>query len=259
LSIAVAAALVVGRDRRLPLRGGFGAVALAVAPLVLLAPLAARTWIRIGDWRDNSTLAAAVHHCHPRNLKVLIVLAEREAQQGRHGRARELYEEALSIRPDSSYAEAAMGVYLLERGELERAKALLDSCASRPDAVPGAVLRLALQELDRGSDDEASRLATRALEVGPSFNDAAIAHLVLGEVALRRRDVDEASRQYRRAIAENPREPAAHFNLGRVLEAQGRLNEALAELLAAESLSPSDPRILSARAVVEERLTKVEK
>lgn len=259
LCIALAAGLVAARDRSLPRSTAASAGALAAVAVALLLPLAARTWIRTLDWRDTAFLADAVHRCHPTNVKVLISLAEREAARGRHDRARELYDRALAVRPDSAYAEAALGIYLLERGETERAETLLRSSAGKPGAVPGAVVRLALHDLDRRRNDDAFLAAQRALEVGPGFADAALARLVLGEVALRRGDIDEAEKQYRLAITENPREPAARFNLGRVLEARGRLEEALEALLAAEALAPSDARVLYARAVVEAKLRRFDR
>ena len=253
LSIALAGLLVAAHDRLLPEGASRKAVA-AAAIVLLIVPLAARTWARIGDWKSNASLADSVHRCYPGNVKVLVVLAEREARVGRHVEARALYEQAIAAGPDASYARAAMGVYLLDRGETERALALLESNATSRTPVPGATLRLALSYLDRTRDDDAFRAATRALEAGPSYGDAAMAHVVRGEVLLRRSDPAGAANEYRLAIRESPGEPVAHFNLGRVLEAQGRLEEALEELARADALAPKDPRILYARAFVEAKL-----
>ena len=258
LSIAAAAALVACHDRFL--RDGRGRrVAATVGVAAVILALAARTWVRIGDWKDNLALAGAVQRCYPGNVKVLIFEAERQARLGRHEEARALYERALATSPEPSYAQAAIGMYLLDRGEDDRAVTMLEACAASRSPVPGPVLRLAMLYLDRGRDDEAHRAATRALEAGPSYGDAAMAHVVLGEVFLRRGNPAGAEKEYRLAIRDDPGAAVAHFNLGRILEAGGRLEEALAEQTRAESLAPGDARVLYARALVEARLGRLDR
>ena len=242
-------------ELRPPLRTWSGRAG-AVAAVVVLGALAACTALRIPDWTGNARLAASVAACHPDNLKVLVVRAETAAREGRADEARALLDRAGAIRPDSSWVQAARGHFLQEHGDTAGAERALRACAEGPEPIPGAVVSLAMLYLESDRPDEAARAADRALAARPSYADAAAAHLVRGEAALRRGDVAGAEAEFRLALNEDPGEPAAHFNLGRILESRSRWTEALGEFVAAEARAPRErlPAVLTARARAEEAL-----
>lgn len=262
LAIAAAAVLVDGADRiaeATSRRSPRTAPILVVsAGVLLLASLTARTIARVGDWKDNERLAASVLACHPDNMKVLIVRAERERAAGHRDEAQRLLRRALEVRRNSPYALAALGVHLLETGETERGIELLTESASSAEPIPGAVLRIALHYRDAGRDAEAFRFATRALESRPSFVDAATARIIRGGVFLTQGHLLDAETEYRLALRDDPDRAVTHFNLGRCLDALGRPEEALRALGRAEALAPRDPRPIFARAVVEAKLGRTD-
>jgi len=259
LSITVASLLVpaAGAGSRLPKPRAWKTIGASLLA-VLVAALAARTWVRIGDWRSNRYLMDSVLKCYPRNVKALIVKADAEARAGYQGLARQFYDEALGVRPDSSYALAGLGTYLADRGEDGAAERLLLACARSSEPIPGAVLSLGLMYLKGQRYEEALWAADRTLQARPGFGDAATARVVRGEVFLARGEVAAAQKEYRLALEEDPENSAAHYNLGRCLEALDDWEGALKEYKATERLAPGDEDALYARAQAEARLGRLE-
>jgi pentatricopeptide repeat protein len=82
---------------------------------------------------------------------------------------------------------------------------------------------------------KAARAAGRALELDATIAEA---HLVLGEVALRRWQWTDAEARYRRALDLDPNNAAAHAGRARWLRFQGRTAEALEWAQRARELDP---------------------
>jgi TolB-like protein/tetratricopeptide (TPR) repeat protein len=82
---------------------------------------------------------------------------------------------------------------------------------------------------------EAAQAAARALELDATIAEA---HVVLGEVALRRWEWTEAEARYRRALDLDPNNAAAHDGLARWLLSQRRTDEALEWAQRARELDP---------------------
>jgi Tfp pilus assembly protein PilF len=102
-----------------------------------------------------------------------------------------------------------------------------------------------------GRDDEARRYFERALERHNDAKGLQTIHNNLGTLAMQGQEFDEATRQYRKALQENPDAPDSLFNLGlAVFHAGGRSESAarqsLEYYLRAEQLSPHDPDVQAA-------------
>ena len=82
---------------------------------------------------------------------------------------------------------------------------------------------------------KAAQAAGRALELDATIAEA---HLVLGEVALRRWQWTDADARYRRALDLDPNNAAAHAGRARWLYSQGRTDEALEWMQRARELDP---------------------
>jgi tetratricopeptide (TPR) repeat protein len=82
---------------------------------------------------------------------------------------------------------------------------------------------------------KAAQAAGRALELDATIAEA---HLVLGEVALRRWQWTDAEARYRRALDLDPNNAAAHAGRARWLLSQGRTDEALEWAQRARELDP---------------------
>ena len=86
----------------------------------------------------------------------------------------------------------------------------------------------------RGRFDESLRIAEETLRIDPESIDALISH---GLLLYYKRDFTAAQAVGDRAVAQEPGNPAAHFLLSRVAEAQGRYADALAAAEQASQLS----------------------
>ncbi|MFO1361555.1 MAG: multiheme c-type cytochrome [Burkholderiales bacterium] len=91
----------------------------------------------------------------------------------------------------------------------------------------------------RGRDAEAAAAYRKALELDPTFVQAALNLADLHRAVARE---DEAERTLRAALARAPQSAPVHHALGLALVRQKRTHEALAELALAAKLAPDDPR-----------------
>ena len=85
---------------------------------------------------------------------------------------------------------------------------------------------------------EIRRVASKALELDPQFGEA---HLQLGEAAFLEYDWPRAERELQRAVELSPSDAVVHRWYSYYLGRMGRLDEELAETLAAQELDPVSP------------------
>ena len=105
-----------------------------------------------------------------------------------------------------------------------RARLPLESPQKPSSATIQAWLATALRHYDAGHMAEAERLCLQILARDVRHADALY---VLGIVAYRTNRLPAAASMIRRAIAVNPRQPFYQANLGNVLSAQGKYDEAI--------------------------------
>jgi tetratricopeptide (TPR) repeat protein len=195
----------------------------------------------------------------------------------RRTEAIDAYRKSIAAKPDVFEANLNLGLLLAKQGEnAEAAKYLKAATELKPSANPEAALANAWQALGRveASSDpqqalaayaEAAKLSPEdpaphlsaatllqnqknwdaagkeyqaALEADPTSQDA-VAGLVNADLAQKKYADAEAA--LRKLIASNPRNQAAHMQLGRVLSAEGKTDEAAKELQAGSQASSDDP------------------
>ncbi len=149
-----------------------------------------------------------------------------------------------------------LGTEAFERGDLERAEALLDRFLEAGDPYADVLNRLGLAAHHRGDFGKALARFSRALELNPRYNEAAL-NLAVTLMDLGR--YDEAERVYRRAEPGGPmatHEPAAAldpFVRGKLANRQadvagtyhalGLLDQAIEGFHAALALCPTFPDV----------------
>jgi tetratricopeptide (TPR) repeat protein len=94
---------------------------------------------------------------------------------------------------------------------------------------------LALTLLGQGRADEALPYAQRDVQIAPQL---CWAHMTLGYVLNRLRQLPEAVEQYEQALQINPNIPEAHQNLGIALDQMGRVQEAIGHYEEAVRIRP---------------------
>jgi Flp pilus assembly protein TadD len=140
--------------------------------------------------------------------------------------------------PERALALNSAAVEALARGDLETADARLALALEYSPEFVDALVNLGLVELERGNFERARQLLTRARRLNP---DVAQPHHALGVLAERERRPDRASTHYYEALRVDPGFVPARANLGRMLFAAGKLEEALVQFRRLKEVAPEDP------------------
>jgi predicted O-linked N-acetylglucosamine transferase (SPINDLY family) len=186
------------------------------------------------DARKNLALARGNPAVGPLVATLMTQAGGHEAQ-GRLDAARDCYQRASALRPDSAPLCRQLGIVLGKLGRLDEAVATLrQAVALQPDfAEAYQALGAALHHLGRRA--EAADAYRAAIRIKPELPGV---HSNLGDILAKAGDLDAAAESYRRAIAVRPDFPPAHNNLGSVLSELGRLADAVASYRHALRLKP---------------------
>ena len=196
-------------------RAGMQRAALVVLSIAAI-PLAARTWVRNGDWRDDVTLASSAVRSCPRSFKAHKTLAAA----------------LLSADPQHTNIDAVIG-------EAQQSVALLQGL---PDRInDAAAYRLAgaayLLKDNRAADEKALPLLLDCARIAeadehaqhPNPNDDVYRLLSLDY--LRLGNAPEALAQAKKAQAHEPMEAEAYRQLASSLSANAQRDEAAVALM----------------------------
>lgn len=236
--------------------------------VAVLAALAGRTAVRNRDWRDDLTLWSKTVATSPdcgraRNHLGLAYssrkrweeavgefqaairidpnwyapfhnFAEARLAQGRTEEAMELYRRAAMLNPGNLNSRGTLAGLLLVRGRLAEARALLGpNLHQRGTDSPLYRQNRAVLAMLEGRLDDAERDFTRALRLDPR-SSAALAGL--GSLYLEQGRAEEAARELERAAALDPARPGLRANLALAYARGGRAAQAEEALAQAERL-----------------------
>jgi Flp pilus assembly protein TadD len=152
-----------------------------------------------------------------------------------YAQALAFYREALALDPENPRGNLGMGIVLAHLGRMEEAGPFYArSAAASPD--PLAYNNLGTWYQQHGDLEEAERNYRRAIEIKPQF---AQAHDNLGIVYARQGDIERAIESFRTALRLDPGSCTAAINLGHVLEQAGRVEEARREWQVALGRDPT--------------------
>ncbi|HEX8915688.1 MAG TPA: tetratricopeptide repeat protein, partial [Humisphaera sp.] len=161
-----------------------------------------------------------------------------------------LFGHALSVRPDSGIAHAAMLVTLTRQGRYDEALAhgRAGTAADPADASLWQWRAVALMDsarrqgpAGRARFDEAADCLREALKVARSNRDGVYASL--GAALAQAGRPPEAEAALRDALRLNPANVDAHRNLAVLYRGQGRAEDAVREAEAAAALDPGSPQL----------------
>ena len=155
--------------------------------------------------------------------------------------AEQYLRKATILKPTSNVAEGQARAWislahLLERSKPEEALAAYQhaSALQPKDEEPHLAAGQLLEKQNKFADAEQEY--KQALALNPS-SDALTG---LANIAMRGRQFPEAATYLRKLVAAHPGDAQAHIQLGRVLAAESKYDEAIPELLAGAKLAPSD-------------------
>ena len=245
--------------------------ASAVAALCVL-----RIVTRVPDWHDEVTLVSRALAAEPDEFILHDGLGDAYWIRGQSGPAEHEWKEALRLNPNFIRPIDSLGALYAEQRRFDESEAYLQRAIkldpgdadshlnlgavyaetdrlSRAEeqfriAVSTAPLNFAAHNVlgklyfDSGRLDDAERQFRESLSC--ESNLAAFDYL--GYIDQRRGDTPGAERAFKLALAFNPTDSHAHFNLGLIYAASGRKMEALKELQAALASDSHNSEIQSA-------------
>ena len=132
-------------------------------------------------------------------------------------------------------AQLQQAVAFLKQGQPEQSRALCEDLLKQNPRQPDALHILGVLAHHAGRLDEARRLITQAITVGPA---SAAFHSNLGNVLQDLNQPQSAVKSYDRALALQPDLPETHYNRALALEALGRPADAIAAYGRTIALSP---------------------
>ncbi len=222
-------------------RGGrWRGKAARLAVGLILAALAARTVVRLRDWRDDYTVFRAALRVAPDSVRALFNYAAACEERGDDASATDAYTRALVLWGDFADAHYNLG------GVLARQKKWNEAVGHYREAVrlqPGNVqylVNLAHGLIGLGRDREARDLLRRAIDIDPQ---SAVGYTNLGSIELRQGNVQEALRAYAGAVRLEPGNADYQRNLA-VAEHEAGDPRAVETFRRALTIRPGDPDIL---------------
>ena len=207
----------------------------------------------------------------PRNATVLVAQGNLLAQLARHDDAAEAFRAALEADDRSSFARLGLARIALFRGDLARARSLLERAADQ-SPTDGSIYPLLTRVYARLGETEAARRAELLAKVydeplePPDPVLAAMTALAANSHALasagrelaERGDLPAAEALLRRALAIRPGTPMELGNLATVLSRQGRHAEAMGFFARALAGNPDDIVLLSHQGLTQMRMGNVQ-
>ena len=146
------------------------------------------------------------------------------ARLGRHAEARQSLESAVALEPASAAAHCNLGNVLRDSGVPAEALEHFEKAVGLDRGLVEARVGLALTLRDLGRDDEAREEGRRLSQDQPN---SAAALIFAGGQCVERDDTEGATAAFRQAIALQPSNAEAQYQLGNVLMRQLRTREAV--------------------------------
>jgi Flp pilus assembly protein TadD len=214
---------------------------LAPACLVALgigAVGAARSAIRIPQWKDDFSLYRSAAEISPRSARIRFNLGNAFLRRSQFEMAEESYRAALAIYRDFGDARLNLGMAVLQQGRAREAIEHFTAVIERHPEESEAKVNLGVAHRMLGEDALAERLLFEALEVDPRL---AKAWNNLGSISLARGEMEEAIARMQTAVELDPRLAIFRVNLADALNADGRHDEADVQFRAAYRMDPLLP------------------
>ena len=168
-AVATSALLTAGLRAGKKLRTPVGIAALLWAAMCL-----ATTVVQVNVWKDNRTLYSHAVATAPQSSMAHYRLGYVYAKAGHWPEAIALFERAVKLRPSNTRALNNLGVAYLNIGDFQKAAQSFERAIAESGQMHfRAWYNLAVARMNMGDRDAACADVARALEINPSYEDAA--------------------------------------------------------------------------------------
>ena len=213
-ALAGAGSLAVLRSANKPLRRAW----LLLACLIITC-LAYLTWRQEKIWRDSEALWEHALRLDPDSSFAHNNLGLALTELGKTDLAARHYQEAVRLDPANAGARNNLGIALNHQGRREEA-ILQYREALKIDPLDSEVhYNLAYDLLEHSKPEEAAAHFRAALRINPDFSQA---HNYLGEILAVQGKFDEAGEHFFKALTISPNYARAHYNLSRIMAVRVR-------------------------------------
>ena len=215
---------------------------------------------RDGKLAEAEAAWSALAKQYPSNPEPLAHMGLIESKQEHFAEAIRFYKRAMALNPGFPGLRLNMGIALFKAGDYREAIADLDPLLKAQPEDERLTVLIGMSQYGLGHFTEASPLLKRASEHDPqnltllltlahscllsnqypcvldayhrliALNaESAEADMLVGEALDEMKDPEGAMREFRAAVAANPKEPNVHFGLGYLLWTKGKYPEAVQE------------------------------
>ncbi|HEX8818136.1 MAG TPA: tetratricopeptide repeat protein [Terriglobales bacterium] len=205
---------------------------------VAVIALAFTTHIQLRYWSSSYEVWKHTLAVTKDNLLAHRNFASALSAMGRVDEAYEHFKAESELNPHDMYSQFAVGVYLYGHGHLPEALSqftMMTHLSREPMPLSATYAALGMVYNDMGDDEKALASFNHSLRFNP---DQPNAHFGLGRVLEKQGRLDEAIQEYSRAIELNPTDQA-YRRLGETLQLANRPKEALEAYQEALKISPN--------------------
>ena len=208
---------------KIPMQHANTYIRSAVVFSIVALTFALTTFFRNGIWKNDIFLWDDAAAKSPNDGKVLANLGTAWMNVGRNDIARAYFEKSKSIKPYWNTAFLFLGdIYLIE-GKSDEAEKEFRAALSRYKHDTGALLRIAMLDIEKGRLQEALDGTNHILRLDERFPDA---YMVQGMIYAKMKMPEDAERSLEKALALSPDHPRILLNLGIVKFEAGKYSEA---------------------------------
>ncbi|HVU08058.1 MAG TPA: tetratricopeptide repeat protein [Verrucomicrobiae bacterium] len=209
------------------------------------ARLAATVWDRQRVWQSILNRVKAPPFSGQFNHEASLKMYEAKWEQVKSmmntqtpDQARQMYEQALALRPDDYFLHGNYEGFLEKGGYLSQAIIEARRCCELVPQLPGGYYYTGTLLVRAGRISEAKDYFARALAIRSDYAEALNA---MGEILANQQKAAEAIKWFKRAIRANPNYVEAYLDLGFLEQNQGNVTAAGNNYEKAASLEPEGP------------------
>ncbi len=246
----------LARSRFVRQRGQVAEAAKDLQQALDLAPDDSGVLLAAAIWADDQarTDDARKHlrrglELHPKNAAFVKALANLELREGQRPEAMRVLRAGIAHAPDAFELHILLADLLIDAQQYDDAAQLIATMvrAGLPPAFPNYLqARLAVERRQWG--DAIARLEKVRVDLGAQTDWSSRVYALLGACYEQVGDMDQRVAAWQRAVQIEPGWTAAKHGLGRALLAQGRFEDAVAELDAVSNAKDAPPDLWTALA-----------